>query len=108
MRRHLRLKQAFTSHRFNERSWAVQLLISASDVVPLMCEMSLLLYDRSDQISLLFDKERKLTVSAVDSSSRVNFTDKSVVTFELGRSDLEHAICFLLAYEHRSLEQSSV
>ena len=98
MKRHLRLRHPFTTQRFDARSWAIELPIAASDVIPLVCEVSLLLLGRSDQLSLLYDNRHKLVVSLCDSLSRVTGSDENPATLSLSRSDLEFVNCFLLTW----------
>lgn len=107
MKRNLRLQQPFLTHRFDVRSWAVELPITTSDVAPLVCEISLLLFGRSDQLSLLFDKGRKLIVSLVEDSSRIAGSKEGTMSLRLTRRDLEFIICFLLTWYRDGLAETN-
>ena len=98
MRRHLQLRQSFSTRRFDTGAWAIELPIAASEVVPLVCEITLLLYGRSDQLSLLFDRGRKLVVSVCEGKSVVEGSDNSPSSLSLNRSDAEFLLCFLLTW----------
>jgi len=60
--------------------------------------MSLLLFGRSDQLSLLFDIGNKLIVSVVDSSSEIAGSDETPMSLRLGRRDVEFMMSFLLTW----------
>ncbi|MCG8648300.1 MAG: hypothetical protein MI861_00620 [Pirellulales bacterium] len=98
MKRHLQLRQSITTQRFNARSWAIEMPVAASDVVPLVCEISLLLCDRSDQLSLLFDKGKKLMVSVAETSLAISGAVNDPLSLSLRRSDAEFLLCFLLTW----------
>jgi len=98
MRRHLQLRHSITTQRFDARSWAIELPVAASDVVPLACEITLLRYGRSDQLSLLFDKGKKLMVSIAETHSTVTGAADSPSSLSLGRNDAEFLLCFLLTW----------
>lgn len=98
MKRHLRLRQLFETKRFNKDSWAIILPVSSGDVVALICEISLLLFDRSEQVSLLFESGQKLIVSKTDGDSRVSGSDADAGPLCMSRRDLESLFCFLLTW----------
>ena len=107
MRRHAQLQQSFSTRRFNKRAWAIELPVAASDVVPLVCEIMLLLHDRSDQLSLLFDRGRKLVISVCEGKSAVKGSDDSPSSLSLNRSDAEFILCFLLTWYRDGIAEAS-
>lgn len=96
MKRSIRLRHSFSTRRFDVRAWAIDLPIAASDVVPLVCEIAMLLYGRSDQLSLLFDRGRKLVVSIGESA--VIGSNDSVSSVSLARNEVEFILGFLLTW----------
>ena len=109
MRRHIQLRQSFSTRRFDVGAWAIELPIAASDVVPLVCEITLLLYGRSDQLSLLFDRGRKLVISVCEGKSAVTGSDDNPSSLSLNRSDAEFFLCFLLTwYRDRVAEANHI
>ena len=98
MRRHLQLRNSFETQRFDERSWAVELAIVNSEVSSIICELTLLLYGRSDQLSLLFESKKKIVVSVAQSESAIIGSDDRFSSLSLNRNDAEFLLCFLLTW----------
>jgi hypothetical protein len=100
MKRHVRIQQPFTTHRFDVRSWAIELPIAASDVVAIICELSLLLFGRSEQLSVLCGNERKLVISLGNRVSQMpqSVEESAAIAFSLSRNDLEVVTCYLLTW----------
>lgn len=96
MKRHIHLRRCFATRRFSAETWAIQLPIAAADVVMLACEISLLLHGRSDQLSILVDRGKKLVLSVHDAESTVTGADGSPSAVRLSRNDTEVVLCYLL------------
>ena len=98
MRRHIQLRQSFETCRFDTRSWAIELPIIGSDVAILICEITLLLFGRAKQLSLLFVDEKKLLLTVSNGSSIVDGSNSGPSSLSLSRNDLEFVLCYLLTW----------
>lgn len=98
MRRHIQLRHAFETCRFDARSWAIELPLVGSEVANLICEITLLLFGRSNQLSLLFAEEKKLLLTVSNGNSTVGGSDSSPSSVSLSRNDLEFVLCYLLTW----------
>lgn len=107
MKRHILLRQSFSTRRFNVQAWAIELPVAASDVIPLVCEISLLLYGRSEQLSLLFDRGRKLVLSVREGESNVTGLDDNPSSLSLNRSDAEFVLSFLLTWYRDGIAEAN-
>lgn len=95
MRRHLQLRQAFETLRFDPENWAIELPIVGSEVPILICEITLLLFGRATQLSLLFPGQKKVLLTLSDGSSTVDGNDLQPLSLNLSRNDLEFVLGYL-------------
>ncbi|MGL4460997.1 MAG: hypothetical protein ACRDD1_19610 [Planctomycetia bacterium] len=97
MRRHLQLRQAISTIRFDSRSWAIELPVASSEVQVLVCEISLLLFARTKQLAFLFGKKQGLSLALSEGGSTVSGSEDNALV-ALSRNALESVLCYLLAW----------
>lgn len=98
MRRHLQLRQSFETCRFDSESWAIELPIASSEVPILICEITLLLFGRAAQLSLLFPLQKKVLLTVSAGSSTVDGTDVQPISLNLSRIHLEFVLGYLCTW----------
>ena len=97
MNRRLELRQSLETCRFDAINWAVELTVRSSEVTSLICELTLLIFGKSNQLTLSSaSSDTVLAVSKEKSSVEVCDTRRFLVS--MSRNDLEFIVCYLLAW----------
>lgn len=105
MKRHLQLRYTFNVQRYSTDAWSIGLPIATLEVAPLCCELSLLLLEKVEAISLLFTNGSKLVISITTENSRVTNFETKTISIALCRRDLEMVLCFLLIWYRDSVAE---
>jgi hypothetical protein len=97
MNRRLELRQSLETCRFDATNWAAELTVRSSEVTSLICELTLLIFGKSNQLTLSSaSSDTVLAVSKENSSVEVRDTRRFLVS--MSRNDLEFIVSYLLAW----------
>lgn len=97
MNRRLELRQSLETCRFDATNWAAELTVRSSEVTSLICELTLLIFGKSNQLTLSSaSSDTVLAVSKEYSSVEVRDTRRFLVS--MSRNDLEFIVSYLLAW----------
>ena len=97
MNRRLELRQSLETCRFDATNWAAELTVRSSEVTSLICELTLLIFGKSNQLTLSSaSSDTVLAVSKEKSSVEVRDTRRFLMS--MSRNDLEFIVSYLLAW----------
>ena len=97
MNRRLELRQSIETCRFDVINWAVELTVGSSEVTSLICELALLIFGKSRQLTLS-SASIDTVVAVSKEKSSVGVCDASRLLVSMSRNDLEFIVCYLLAW----------
>ena len=98
MNRGFKLTGSFEIQRYSDRSWSITLPISSVDVTQLCCELSLLLYEEIERLSLLLEDGSKMLLSVSSDMSKVLELDTDQLSIQMDYRDLCYMHVYLLRW----------
>ena len=98
MNRRLELRQSLEICRFDATNWAVELKVRSLEVTSLICELTLLIFGRSHQLTLSFAGSDTIVLGVTAEKSSVEVCGIRRLLVSMNRNDLEFIMCYLITW----------